>query len=214
MNTYAVLLWAFAALLQWLDAPPENYYNAGNRWYQAQQYRQAEQAFRRALACRNWRWQAAARYNAGNAAFRQGDYARAVADYEAVIAANPKDEDAWHNLQLARKNLLRRQADAGNPAANKPKTPLPGLQTPGPPNPAAESGQDRMLREAQEREQALSRYFAPQRQAASPIEQNGDIFSLPPAELARRLHQRGQEGYPFRTDWLLDKPPQSEEIDW
>lgn len=93
-------LWVLGWLLALAGVPAENYYNEGNRWYLAGRFDLAEEAYRQAMSAGKVRGRAY--YNAGNAAYRRGDYAQAMADFEAALELDPEDDDAWHNLELAR----------------------------------------------------------------------------------------------------------------
>lgn len=117
-----IAVWGFfKLLLVWLGAPSENYYNAANRLFAARDFRQAELLYQRVwqnpprqLATDFFRREPTAAmkfkaaYNAGNAAYFQGNWAKAVEDYEAALRFDPVDEDAWHNLELAQARLKGR----------------------------------------------------------------------------------------------------------
>ncbi len=94
-------LWVLGWLLGLAGVPAENYFNEGNRWYRAGRFDLAEQAYRRAAP--DGKMRGRAYYNAGNAAYQRGDYTRAMADFEAALELDPDDDDAWHNLELARR---------------------------------------------------------------------------------------------------------------
>jgi Ca-activated chloride channel family protein len=77
-------------------------YNRGCAAYQNRQYRQAAAAFASVLRRakdRQIRFKAA--YNLGNTAFKQAEYAKAVAHFKQAITANPASQDAKYNLELA-----------------------------------------------------------------------------------------------------------------
>lgn len=70
-------------------------YRRGVALYRAEQFRAAEVAFaevERAAV------RIPARYDLGNARFRQGDYAGAIEAYEQVLAEQPDHADAHYNL--------------------------------------------------------------------------------------------------------------------
>lgn len=82
-------------------------YQQGVSLYRAGKYQQAADAFAqvdRPAIKEN------ARYNLGNAYFQQGDYEKAIAAYQAVLANNPKHADAKHNLALAQQQLAQQNA--------------------------------------------------------------------------------------------------------
>lgn len=106
------LVWASLLLpwKSWLPIPAENYFFYAVRCYQEGRFAESEAAFE--MAEKTGPTDAAARFNAGNAAFQQGKYPEAVLYFEKVLAARPGDEDAWANLQLARRRTGR--ATPGN----------------------------------------------------------------------------------------------------
>jgi Ca-activated chloride channel family protein len=74
-------------------------YRRGVALYRAGQFRAAEVAFDRGRARIG---ALTARYNLGNARFKQGDYTGAIDAYEQVLAEQPDHADAHFNLTLAR----------------------------------------------------------------------------------------------------------------
>ena len=79
-------------------------YRRGVALYRAGRYEDAVRAFEQAEQGKDVQ---SARYNLGNARFRLGDFAGAAEAYEQVLSAEPSDDDAAHNLALARAMLAR-----------------------------------------------------------------------------------------------------------
>ncbi len=67
-----------------------------------------------------------ARYNLGNARFKQGDLVGAIDAYEQVLNAVPDHDDAHHNLALARGLLAKQEQQAFEQDKEEPK-PTPEL---------------------------------------------------------------------------------------
>ena len=84
---------------------PKNFsfrYNRACAAYQSSDYKGATAAFSSVLRRtkdNETRFKTA--YNLGNTAFKQGDFATAVAYYKQAITYNPEDKDAGYNLELA-----------------------------------------------------------------------------------------------------------------
>ncbi|MCK5242160.1 tetratricopeptide repeat protein [bacterium] len=214
------LLWN--TILSFLPVPPENYYNYGNRMYAADEYQKAERAYKKALAKETLR--AKAYYNAGNAAYQQEAYLSAIAYYEKALDLNPEDNDAWHNLELARKKTAKQ--DNNQEKTQKQKIPNLRLGNIQPKeNPSlnvmsykltaiTNAGADRIL--AQMREQARTT----QNQQKSGFSQHQstsehDIFTQLPEEILETMREMTRGTYPFRPGALLrKKKKQSDQIDW
>uniref|UniRef100_UPI0025E05A6E tetratricopeptide repeat protein n=1 Tax=uncultured Lamprocystis sp. TaxID=543132 RepID=UPI0025E05A6E len=79
-------------------------YRRGVALYRARRFADAAQAFQEAVPGGDAQ---SARYNLGNARFQLGDYTGAALAYEHVLSAEPTDDDAAHNLALARAMLAR-----------------------------------------------------------------------------------------------------------
>ena len=89
---------------------PSIAYNLGNTFYRMGDFKNAEKQFHRAaeqseevpelkdLAQRS-------RYNEGNAAFKQGDFKKSIEAYQKSLSLISTDEDAKHNLAVAKKRL-------------------------------------------------------------------------------------------------------------
>lgn len=90
-------------------------YQRGVALYRNGQYTEAIEAF---TAVTSPETRLDAQYNLGNAYFQQGDYQKALAAYEQVLAERPTDEDAKHNLVLAKQSLKSQKQDS---SANQSK---------------------------------------------------------------------------------------------
>ena len=77
-------------------------YNRACAAYQNSDYKGATAAFSSVLRrSKDKKIRFKAAYNLGNTAFKQGDFASAVAYYKQAITYNPENEDASYNLELA-----------------------------------------------------------------------------------------------------------------
>jgi Ca-activated chloride channel family protein len=77
-------------------------YNRACAAYQNSDYKGATAAFSSVLRrTKDDEIQFKTAYNLGNTAFKQGDFATAVAYYKQAITYNPENEDAGYNLELA-----------------------------------------------------------------------------------------------------------------
>jgi Ca-activated chloride channel family protein len=106
-------------------------YNRACAAYQSSDYKGATAAFssvlRRAKDKDNeTRFKTA--YNLGNTAFRQGDFATAVAYYKQAITYNPENKDAGYNLELAliqqekqKKNMTKDQKKQAQEGPSQPQ---------------------------------------------------------------------------------------------
>lgn len=88
------------------------FYNEGNALYQLKRYQQAINTYEHAWEMAPEAERPTIGYNLGNALFRYAEttgdlkgYERAITEYERVLQANPKDDDARHNLEVARRRL-------------------------------------------------------------------------------------------------------------
>ena len=72
------------------------FFELGNFYYRQQKYELAEKSFLKSKRQKS-------SYNAGNAAFQQGNFKSAIKHYEKFLGEMPTDEDAKHNLELAKK---------------------------------------------------------------------------------------------------------------
>ncbi len=95
-------------------------YQRGVALYRKGQYAEAIDAF---TSVTRPETKSKAQYNLGNAYFQQGDYQKAITAYEQVLAEHPTDEDAKHNLALAKQLLeSQKQEQQQNPSKNKQDT--------------------------------------------------------------------------------------------
>lgn len=88
---------------------PDLLYDLGHALYRQNKFAEAEKAFASAAEKTEGQKKAQALYNRGNAAFRQNRFEEAIGQYETTLAIDPKDEDARHNLTLAKKRLQEQQ---------------------------------------------------------------------------------------------------------
>jgi Ca-activated chloride channel family protein len=225
------LVWEL--LLRTIAVPPENYYNQGNRFYEAGAFQQAEQAYRRAAAGQNL--QARAWYNAGNAAYAQGKYALAVQLFEKALDVDAGDEDAWYNLELSRRRLVHlaesqalasTSAHPANPASassGRGQTQAPAQR---PSNPQTLSGQearpssrlsgteaDDILAQIQAQENQSQN--SPGSGSLQPSAGNRDIFSQTPEEILETMRALTKATYPFKPGATqAEEIPVADEVDW
>jgi len=101
-----------------VDTPYSNElkYNAGAAAYQAGDFAKAENYFKEAEGTAPPALKNAARYNRGNALFRQERLPDAIEAYKNALRLNPGDEDARYNLSVA----LRRQQQSSKGGGGKP----------------------------------------------------------------------------------------------
>lgn len=79
-------------------------YNAGTAYYKQQRYDEAGQSFSEYAASAEIPAEAsAALYNLGNTLFQAGKLDESIEAYKQTLRLNPRDEDARHNLELARR---------------------------------------------------------------------------------------------------------------
>lgn len=81
------------------------HYNLGNVLYQQGAYETAIAEFEQVVSADDPVLAALAYYNLGNACFRLKKYDTAIEHYKNALLANPRDEDAKFNLELARRFL-------------------------------------------------------------------------------------------------------------
>lgn len=74
---------------------------------QAKLYADADQAFRRATEARNPELKSAAYYNLGNALYQVENWDEAVRAYKKALVANPQNDNARYNLELAQRQRHR-----------------------------------------------------------------------------------------------------------
>ncbi len=97
-------------------------YNRGCAAYQNSDYTQATEAFSNVLTrAKDVEMRFKAAYNLGNTAYKQGDFESAVAYYRQSIRYNPESQDAWHNLELALRELERQEESKVQGSKTEPK---------------------------------------------------------------------------------------------
>lgn len=79
-------------------------FNLGDAYYKQQRYDEAQQAFATFAATGENALEASkAFYNLGNTLYQSGKLEESIGAYKQALRLNPTDEDARHNLELARK---------------------------------------------------------------------------------------------------------------
>lgn len=220
MNAALWWLWIGGWILNMLPIPAGNYFQEGNASYLRGEHVRAERLYAR---CFDTPWLAQeSYYNAGNAAYQRGAFASAVGYFEQALERDPEDEDAWFNLELARRRLEQSQPDAKQ-ALLPPQADPPRLSRPNPPRVIRlhpdqslnEDEADRILAQARQRERQVNFYRPlPARSRPSP-RMPGDIFTQTPEELLQTLREQTRAGYPFRPGSSLSKPRVlPDEVDW
>lgn len=215
-------LWIWGWLLNLLPIPAENYFRQGNALYLRGEHEQAERLY---AHCFHASWVAQeAYYNAGNAAYHRGAFAEAVKFYEQALERDPEDEDAWFNLELARRRL--EQDPAGTPTVSQPEktgAAPPRVSESHPPRVLQvrpdqnlnEDEADRILAQARQRERQAGFYRLLPAGGRRRSQPTGDIFTQTPEELLQTLREQTRAGYPFRPGSSLSKPrPVPDEVDW
>ena len=87
-------------------------YNRGCANYQGADYKGATAAFSSVLRrAKDSKTQVKAAYNLGNTAFKQGDFASAVAHYKRAILIDPESENARYNLEIALRGLEKQKKE-------------------------------------------------------------------------------------------------------
>jgi len=84
---------------------PELHYNIGNVLFRKGEYDKAVEEYLRAQAAPDRALSQAATYNRGNALLMQKQFQQAVNAYVQALRADPKDQDAKRNLELALKMM-------------------------------------------------------------------------------------------------------------
>lgn len=101
---------------------PRLNYNLGIANYREKLFDQAISSLTRAAEESNSsRLKEHALYNLGNSFFQMENYRNAVTAYENALAIDPNDEDAKHNLELARKKLKEQEENEKNNKDDKEK---------------------------------------------------------------------------------------------
>jgi len=210
----------FAAALQaWEQASslrPEHPLGAflrGKALYRLQRFEDAVQAFSEAYqGARTLAQKDAAAYNLGNAFFRLELYPQAIEAYEKALEADPNDEDARYNLELARQKLRRQppppplSGAGGQEQQPSPSSPQEEVMAGTPREPEPMGGMspeevDRMLRYLEEQERLMRRYFNPQPGRLREEELFAqDFFNMTQRELEEFIRRQQQQLFePFGT---------------
>jgi len=107
-----------------VDTPHSNIlkYNAGDAAYQSGDFAQAAHYFQEADQSTMPELNQAARYNLGNAYFRQDRRADAIEAYKNALRANPADEEARYNLSVALSEQKNSSSKAGGNNSQKNKS--------------------------------------------------------------------------------------------
>lgn len=110
---------AMKVLTEAIKADPQNfrlYYNRGVAHYERSDWGAASRDFQRAWELADAESRPMIGYNLGNAFFRMAEstqdtkgYQRAITEYERVLAKTPDDEDARHNMAVAKERLKQAQ---------------------------------------------------------------------------------------------------------
>lgn len=221
MNAALWWLWIWGWFLNMLPIPAGNYFQEGNASYLRSEHVRAERLYAR---CFDIPWLAQeSYYNAGNAAYQRGAFAAAVGYFEQALERDPDDEDAWFNLELARRRLdqnQKRTRDLTLPPAG-PKPPAP--RRPDPPRVTRlhpdqalnEDEADRILAQARQRERQVNFYKPWPARSGRTLKITGDIFTQTPEELLQTLREQTRAGYPFRPGSSLSQPRVlPDEVDW
>ncbi|MCD4814467.1 tetratricopeptide repeat protein [bacterium] len=220
MNEWVVFYLIWKIILVIVGIPQENYYNFGNQLYSLGDYAQAEKFYNQSAS--ELKLAHRAYYNAGNAAFLQGNYLDAIEYYEASLDVVSDDEDAWFNLELARRKALKNK--------KKPNLELKKSTPRRPPNKKQQSGAaalkpnkgkqpetiaDQVLARARRREEVLYRFQNTNVYQRHTPKQTKDIFTQTPEEILKTMREMTKAGYPFRPGASLRKPKLiTDEIDW
>jgi tetratricopeptide (TPR) repeat protein len=110
---------ASLALLAPALAAPQTSYERALAAYQSADYAEARELWLAALeeAGEGAPSRAAVLYDLGNVAYRQKKPLEAAGWYTASLKLEPRNEDAWHNLELARREAGLEPADRGDLSA-------------------------------------------------------------------------------------------------
>lgn len=215
MIQYVAIVWFIGTLIGLAGIPAANYYNLGNQLYQQNQYRRAEEVYQKAF--KKLATRAHAYYNAGNAAFKQNDFQKAITHYESALDLAPLDEDAWHNLELARRRVASGRSPGALPDIKPREKRGKSLSLAGRPQEFNPDAADRILELSRKKEQRLSGFFQPHRRKARRTSQLEDIFTMPPDRLMQYMRKQNQDSYPFRPGKSRRKQapsPARDEVDW
>jgi tetratricopeptide (TPR) repeat protein len=203
MNHAIAFMLAWKLISLFLSPPPEHYLTTGNQLYQQGKYHEAETVYQKVFT--DSRQAGRAYYNAGNAAYHRKDYPLSASYYEKALEIDPQDEDAWHNLEMARRRMpAGEESDQRNGAGSSLGSPSPH------PNPL-----NHLLEASREREKQSLRIRQPKRSGATRGLKR-DFFNLPPEELMQMMRQRMENNYmfqPAKPSRTMEEPV-PDEIDW
>jgi Ca-activated chloride channel homolog len=166
------------ALDRWTDAQVDDPadrrldYNIGQALFRLERYPEAEEAFLAATATDVTRLAADAFYGAGNAAFQQGRYLDAIADYEKSLELRPEDEDAEHNADLAQRRYeeLMEQAEQQEQEQEQEQQPPPEEQD----GESQEQGEEDQQGEEEQQEQEQQQGQAGKQEQDGEAENDGE----------------------------------------
>jgi tetratricopeptide (TPR) repeat protein len=85
-------------------AQPVNWFEQANKLYQEQNFAEAQALYDSIVA--SGYQHPETYYNLGNVHYRQGHVGLAILNYEKALKLNPSDQDAQHNLELAKKQTV------------------------------------------------------------------------------------------------------------
>jgi len=106
-NNYEQALQIYNDLIDKDPFNPVFNYNIGDILYRQNRYKDAQQAFKRAVdyAQKNLKLKEFSWYGAGNSAYQLKEWQQAIDMYEEVLKLNPDNERVRHNLRLAQEKL-------------------------------------------------------------------------------------------------------------
>ncbi len=102
MRQIATILAVFWVVLA--NAQPEELFSHANELYQQQKFAEAQEMYDSIVA--QGYEHAETYYNLGNTHYRQGNIGLAILNYEKALKLDPDDEDAQHNLELAKQQTV------------------------------------------------------------------------------------------------------------
>ena len=90
------------------QADPRIHFNSGAAFYRLERFDEATKEFRQALETEDMFLKEDVHYSLGNSLLKQGRPEEAIEQYERALAIEPNDEEAKHNLEMA-KLMLQQQ---------------------------------------------------------------------------------------------------------
>lgn len=199
------LIWLIRLVL---PIPDVNYFHAANELYLQGQYAQAENYYRQLFDHKTLG--GLAQYNAGNSAYLRKDYQQAYDYYEQALKYLPADKDVWHNLTMARKQVLQatKNQQHGIPQTRPRPNNAQQLKAP-------RSKADQLLENARAEEYRFKPVLNQQSRKKRQGNFSRDIFNLPAQQLFNYIKDQTQAGYPFKAGSSLQKKiHQDDIIDW